>query len=1505
MNDNSNSNDNGSSSTRVGGYSRKKTAYLCYIVKKDGTKATILTTPKVISIGANGDNYGLSQSFYNSTDHSYCTPKLGNKSVQLFNDFDWDIPNPMNGSGQGQSEAIIKWMNGHTMGQGEKGPVNGAGFIVALWDDSKYRKNSKESLWEVYATASKDPNSTVKKFFASTDQYLIMEAVYWMNDYGGTTRIATANGWLKLSKAVSVTENTVMNRFPVYITFKKTQFGLKACPSPHSLTKDQLINDYATGMISLSGEDMGGTKFSYRLGAQSTCNEQNITKAHIAPNESPQMLKGLTYNYDKNGILQSVKISDSSLTPRDYSIVKTYVTKTQYVDKNGKVIKVDKKGNVLTNGAGKELVEYEVDASFKGMLRSMESIRIEDETKESALKHVEIVPMTKTNVKEVGNSVEISYNSNIENYFNKTYDIVNSKKEKNCYSLTQWYVTPGKALKESTIESKVLTEDKDNTRYTDMLKESGKSIIKAGDKETYVNLHSMKDSLGKKGKVLYVLLTKTVQKPYYQSTCDEDYVEKYENNLDKLPHAAPDESNSGNCTIVKTYITKTVSKDTNGVEIGATYKVDKDYLIKDDSISKIDIESETVGGKGKYKLNWYAVTSGKVIPKEKLHPIKSDGSGTQFRYNIETQNGKNIVYRGDTPGTITLDKHEKNGAKGKILYVYLMREIELVNTTKNESKSSEHKAPKESEGQCAVVKCYREIDADTDEITGVATYTTKDVANAIWIENEDTPTGKVVKNNTVETVNNSKMSGYRVVAYKSTDTILNLSSLGMTGAEFAGMEDWYNKVPGKRLEGVDGTTIVDGGKKLHIKPGACLYILLEKEINGITGDFTITQSSLTKRVHLSEAAATANIVTHNFRWTAPSISKTSCSGHKWSHSPGCRGGYWVGSGEDSYYVYPWCPIHTDYCSGWQWVDDSITLQLDNTKKNSYPDIIIGTNKINWQTITSYRQLNLRRDYLTRYSTGSDTKTLNNYDYAMVLWRGKDKLTVAEWKNSSSVNSLMKQIGFFVGNTPKGTRKTSEYLESFQTLFSCVSPDRNTRYTATISAPNSGGLCSVPTSTYQFNTGTQLKQSATVDVETYSGKDGGAENNKLTTGNGLIEAGTITFYPYIKMKYDKLDTKYTTNTSQTAYVLGQYKRKITFYDLAEVMFKEDTTGNIQVDSNQWSTHKQINDKLESVLDADTTSLDKHMILPGGTTYWVSNIAYKSDGSIDKKTHQVVTIRTFQTYLASDGKTQITKTNGSSTLKSKTNAVNANKEFVESVEKAFKKLRLVQWVNTNPKKDPFKGQIVYSGDTFGGNTLSSDKKYYFNNGKDVYLDTHIDASKTSQKEYTFKADAEGNILMNGTVILSLGELASDISDPTAKLINNKTGIVSQLREGLEHNVGRDKTAKWASSSGKWYNEAFDGVTVLVTTTTMNVGFWNPTERQTVSDPALTPVQGDKSEIGSQFWVTQMKTRQYSDFYGESNPNQVGVFKGLKIYVNDLSKFMISKKWYIPNVTSQDLK
>ena len=915
------------------------------------------------------------------------------------------------------------------------------------------------------------------------DYYLILQAVAWCSavwDVNGSPAAYTSGPVLftsfgqgvfisntirdakagKASKEFASMSQTGNGRtgwmlnfnLPRSCALEKKWPGLPAAPS---IDENKDWNGYTDGVNCYDLKTYGYGMLAFHMSGgdddseQTTCKEtfiENKAKAgklesleHIAPNES------------ENG------------KDKTYAIVKTYVTKTEYTDKNGKILKDEN---------GEDLVEYKVDNLYKAKTDSVKKIKIEDESKAS-----------------VEDWLGTKLKGNKDDY----------------YSLSRWYAVVGKVIEEKNYKN-ILNDDKTVVRFKHLIEsDNKKTIVHASTKPTTtaVNISKYKDENGKSAKTVYILLERVQKKVLQQSTCDEDYVEKYDNTLSKLPHAAPDESSNGNCTIVKTYITKTVSKDTNGVEIGATYKVDKNYLIKNDSISKIDIESETVGGKGLYKLNWYAVTSGKVISKDNFQPIKSDGSGTQFRYNIETQNGKNIVCRGDTPGTITLDKHEKNGAKGKILYVYLMREIELVNTTKNESKSSEHKAPDESEGQCAVVKCYREIDADTDEITGVATYTTKDVANAIWIENEDTPTGKVVKNNTVETVNNSKMSGYRVVAYKSTDTILNLSSLGMTGAEFAGMEDWYNKVPGKRLEGVDGTTIVDGGKKLHIKPGACLYILLEKEINGITGDFTITQSSLTKRVHLSESAATANIVTHNFRWTAPSISKTSCSGHKWSHSPGCRGGYWAGSGEDRYYVYPWCPIHTDYCSGWQWVDNSITLQLDNTKKNSYPDIIIGTNKINWQTITSYRQLNLRRDYLTRYSTGSDTKTLNNYDYAMVLWRGKDKLTVAEWKNSSSVNSLMKQIGFFVGNTPKGTRKTSEYLESFQTLFSCVSPDRNTRYTATISAPNSGGLCSVPTSTYQFNTGTQLKQSATVDVETYSGKDGGAENNKITTGNGLI------------------------------------------------------------------------------------------------------------------------------------------------------------------------------------------------------------------------------------------------------------------------------------------------------------------------------------------------------------------------------------------------------------------
>jgi hypothetical protein len=53
--------------------------------------------------------------------------------------------------------------------------------------------------------------------------------------------------------------------------------------------------------------------------------------------------------------------------------------------------------------------------------------------------------------------------------------------------------------------------------------------------------------------------------------------------------------------------------------------------------------------------------------------------------------------------------------------------------------------------------------------------------------------------------------------------------------------------------------------------------------------------------------------------------------------------------------------------------------------------------------------------------------------------------------------------------------------------------------------------------------------------------------------------------------------------------------------------------------------------------------------------------------------------------------------------------------------------------------------------------------------------------------------------------------------AKEIDNKTYVVRKLLASVERGGGNDSTATW---SKKWYNEAMDGITVMVQETKINI-------------------------------------------------------------------------------------
>lgn len=785
-------------------------------------------------------------------------------------------------------------------------------------------------------------------------------------------------------------------------------------------------------------------------------------------------------------------------------------------------------------------------------------------------------------------------------------------------------------------------------------------------------------------------------------------------------------------------------------------------------------------------------------------------------------------------------------------------------TTYDESKGDTPAPPAdESDGAYTIVKNYRYSNDGGNTYIDAGCYNIKNIASKIIIENEQS---------------------YKVVGWKiSNQTSTNISSV-----------TWEGSIPGKVTQ--TGTT----EKTVQLSSAErCLYVLLEKTSgsSGGTGDFEISQASLTKRVRFSESSKTNGFNSHSFGWTSGAFSLSSCSGH--SYTDGCGNmtnhsqdkkkadGTTDHSGDTTY-----CGGHTDYCSNFKLLDDSISVSLKNQNVSTAPKIMVQ--KHGWQNVVENTSASSLAKYWHKFrrpSNGADTPSRSGWDYVCVLWRGDDDLTVAQWKNDTSTNNLMSEIGFKVANAPQGIRKTSDFINTFTAKFIGAYKDNSTEYGGGTASPHSNQICT-QTMNYSFKSDTALSLSnIKVLVKVYSGQSS-RDNSNGELKKNQAEAGSITFYPYIKMRYDKYTSSYENDNNQTAYVLGKYTRTLNLRNAVTVKFETEDDGNtLEVQSNQWSTHTSLMKNINSLFG---TTDNAYKVIPGGATLNIKN-------RDDAKSKDVKVI-TYQCILEGDGKTQVDYTGSVSGDFTEATADANHKSTVNSVVESLKQLRLELFGNKSARKEPFSGENITKSKKFNGKSISSDSKYNWDDFNDLYI--NVAEGNTSKEKYVFSADAEGNIRMDGEVIVTKGQGAESINNRTAKTINDKTQVVTQLVKALERNTGSDNSTTWSSADGKWYNEAFDGVVVLVSTTNINTGLWDPMERSTVFDPKLTPNQSSKENIGTSFYSFQMRTAAYSDLY-EGEANRVGNFMGVNVYSNvDLTELFKTDKWFSSNITTQDL-
>ena len=351
------------------------------------------------------------------------------------------------------------------------------------------------------------------------------------------------------------------------------------------------------------------------------------------------------------------------------------------------------------------------------------------------------------------------------------------------------------------------------------------------------------------------------------------------------------------------------------------------------------------------------------------------------------------------------------------------------------------------------------------------------------------------------------------------------------------------------------------------------------------------------------------------------------------------------------------------------------------------------------------------------------------------------------------------------------------------------------------------------------------------------------------------------------------------------------------------------GKISLQSNQWSTHATAVKKAGS-----------NCVLSGGAVL---------DLAILKDDRQTFTVESIKPILAGSGLTQVQATTGSSNLPTKdSRAKTEHNDFVQQVVKALESLSIQQYVSSTLSNPTSITKDVWnmSGAKAVSPTTNTDSKYYFRpdsdldpntSGKSNAGDIDVNNVKTDTVYYTFFSNTAGDIKYKkgtslsistinnpeseGTLILSKGQ--TGITDKTIYNINEKTHIVDNLRKAIERNTGSDTDASWVSD-GHWYNEAFDGVTVIYQTTTLTLGTINPYVRSAVLDPELCPSSTSKSDLFTKYVASQFKMRDYSEVW----PGKVGKladYRGYEFKTQKLDQLFISDIFYIPNVTVQDLR
>lgn len=726
----------------------------------------------------------------------------------------------------------------------------------------------------------------------------------------------------------------------------------------------------------------------------------------------------------------------------------------------------------------------------------------------------------------------------------------------------------------------------------------------------------------------------------------------------------------------------------------------------------------------------------------------------------------------------------------------------------------------------------------------------------------------------------------------------------------------------------------------------------------VDGDYRIWQSQIAQRASFDsvDALRTA-LANHNFKW------------HRSWHYTSCHanGGYGHTGPNDSL-----CPAncttnhshHTSHgnscysnpCTGWHWVDSTVKLGVKNVSSSSYPSVLSHGHQEVHRDGKHTEYIKQDSDYWLKtfntsngVITGNNDLYMSNHQYDFVIFRGQDRLTLAEWRNTtlsqgSTIKDFLTHISSgsynFASANTKGTRKDNSYVDQFTANFGDGSSDKSTTH-----GPSWHGCANETLSFGLQNAKNGLTAKVAVDVFWANGVPvdyiGDIPQNPVNTS---LEAGSIEYLPYIMMRYDG-----DNYDDRRVAVLSQFKRTATFYDYVDYEIDEPYDRHISIDimSNQWSTHRQASSGIQNFFGSDKSGdyiangFASQSILPGGAVF---------SFGIPSNHVRTVTVKSMQAYLpnGSSGYDQVTATGTNNGLQTDDTAIKeAHRTYVDNARAEFEKAVIREYLATNRSLSSSATSsldILRSGklllpnisipvlktdSSTMNNTTNSDTKYYFNNYAESKLDTcyavesggsnlsdeSYEAS-TTRHTYTFYTNTLGEIRcilddtnvneavvasQKGWLVCSAGSMIIEPSfhtnSPTGYEVAIMTDVVNSLKSATVSQAGTDSDCPWGRS---WYNEAFDGITYMYQETDFKVGVWNPVTRETVLDTAVTPYQASKDDFFTLFHAMALHSWKNDENFGEFT-NAAG---NSYMQMYDFEDLYGSKIFYIPNVTTQDL-